>query len=1144
MSLRFIYGRAGSGKSNYCLQDIKEKIKKGCSGPLIMIVPEQFSFQAEKNLLRTIGPSGIANAQVLSFSRMAYRVLNEVGGITRQHMNSAGANMLMYRILEENRDKLCAFLQASRKQGFVDTASRMISELKKYEVSPEILIETKDKIQDSELRNKLNDIGILFQEFQKKLHENYIDTEDELSLLYEKMDYSKLFDGAEVWMDEFFSFTPQQNRIIEKLMLAAKRVNITLTSDPENEISDIFTLTSETENKLISMARDNNIALDRPVALSCSPCYRFKNSDDIDYLEKHLFSYPYNTFKGNVSDIGMFKAQDRYSEVIETAKNILHFCRDNGYRYNDIAVVSGDLDSYENLIRVIFSEYEIPYFIDKKREISSNPLIIYVIASVEILARNWSYESIFRYLKCGLLNIDMNEIDALENFVLANGIKGKRWTQKESWKGAKDSNQQEEEIDSINITRLKIVEPLIEFDKKLKNSKNAREMCTAIYEFLCNTQIPDRIEEWIDEFKKNEELDKINEYKQIWDVTMKVLEQIVEVMGEEEMDLDQLSKVLSIGFNSYEVGVIPPSLDQVLVGSIQRLRSHEIKILFIIGVNDGIFPAKIDGDLIFSDEDRVKLKEMGVEIAKDSRSKAFDEEFLVYTTLTTAGTYLKLSYPIADSEGKTMRPSIIISRIKKLYPNMKEKSNIISKNFEEDIELIANPRSTFRELITALRSSNEGVTLSPMWLDVYRWFSNSKAWQDKLSTILNGFYFANEAEIVDTSKIRKLYGKHLKLSVSKLESYARCPFGYFVKHGLGANERKIYKLSRPDIGTFMHEILYDFSKHIHEKNINYKEVSDDECKSILNDIIDKKVQDMQESIFTSSFRSMHSIDIMKRILTRSVWLMVRQMRMGDFIPEGYEIAFGDGSMYPPIEVKMHSGEILYLIGRVDRLDLFKEQNGEYVRIIDYKSGNKEFNLSDVYYGLQLQLLVYLDAILTDISKSLDKEVMPGGAFYFRMDDPIIRSNEELGEKELEEEIMKNLKLDGLILSDLNVVKHMDNEISGSSAIIPARVNKDDELAKNKSGVTLEQFGYLRRYVKDTIASLCEEMLEGNIELAPRKNRGDLPCKYCDLSMACQFDKRLNGNRIRNLPQKSNDEIWEILRNKYSDSDIQGSEDKI
>lgn len=1144
MSLRFIYGRAGSGKSNYCLQDIKDKIKKGCEGPLIMVVPEQFSFQAEKNLLHTVGPSGIANAQVLSFSRMAYRTLNEVGGITRQHMNSAGANMLMYRILEENRDKLCAFLQASRKQGFVDTVSRMITELKKYEVSPEMLLQTTDKIQDSELRNKLNDMGILFEAFQKRLHENYIDTEDELSLLYEKMDYSKLFDGAEVWMDEFFSFTPQQNRIIEKLMLVAKRVNITLTSNPGNEISDIFTLTVETENKLINIARDNNVALDKPVTLSCRPCYRFKNSDDIDYLEKHLFSYPYSPFRGKVNDIGIFKAQDRYSEIIETAKNILHFCRDNGYRYNDIAVISGDLDSYENLIRAIFSEYEIPYFIDKKREISSNPLIIYVIASVEILARNWSYESIFRYLKCGLLNIDMGEIDILENYVLASGIKGKRWIQKEPWKVIKGSSLSEEEIDSINATRLKIVEPLIELDKRLKNGKNARKMCTAIYEFLCDTQIPDRIEKWIEEFNKNEELDKINEYKQIWDVTMKVLEQIVEVMGEEEMSLDELAKVLSIGFNSYEVGVIPPSLDQVLVGSIQRLRSHEIKILFIIGVNDGIFPAKIDGDLIFSDEDRMKLKEIGVEIAKDSRSKAFDEEFLVYTTLTTAGTYLKLSYPIADIEGKTMRPSIIISRIKKLFPNMSEKSDIISRNFEEDIELIANPRSTFRALITALRSSNEGIALAHMWLDVYRWFADSSLWKDKLNTILDGFYFANEAEIVDTSKIRKLYGKHLKLSVSKLENFARCPFGYFVKYGLGANERKIYKLSKPDIGTFMHEILYDFSKFIHEKNINYREVSDDECKNILNDIIDKKIEGMQDSIFKSSFRSMHSVDIMKRILARSVWLLVRQMRMGDFTPEGYEIAFGDGSIYPPIEVKMHSGETVYLIGRIDRLDLFNEQNGEYIRIIDYKSGNKEFSLSDVYYGFQLQLLVYLDAILTDISKSLSREVIPGGAFYFKMDDPIIRSNEELDETELEKEIMKNLKLDGLILSDLNVVKHMDNEISGSSAIIPARVNKDDELAKNKSGVTIEQFGYLRRYVKDTIANLCEEILEGNIELAPRKNGGDTPCKYCELAMACQFDKRLKGNKVRNLQQKSNDEIWDTLQKKYNDSDMQGSEDKI
>lgn len=1146
MSLRFILGRAGSGKSHYCLEEIKRKIDEGYDKPLIYLVPEQFSFQAEKNLLHKVGAAGIGKTEVMSFRRMAYRVMNEVGGITRQHMNSAGANMLIYRILDENKENLSAFLKASRKQGFISNISATIKELKKYEISPQMLRETSQIAMDETLKGKLQDVGMIFDAFQGRLSENYIDAEDELSLLYEKLPESKIFNDAEIFMDEFFSFTPQEYSIIERLLKKAERLNVTLSMEglPRKGVKtseDLFLPTKNTEEKLINIAADNNIALDIPVKLDCSPCYRFRKSTEMDYMEKNLYTFPYKSFEGKTEKLSILKAGNGYGEVEEIARDILELCRDKNFRFNDIAVISGNLDGYEKLVRVIFSEHGIPYFIDKKREVNGNPIIVFLVSALEILSKNWSYEPVFRFLKCGLIHMDMNDIDLLENYVLANGIRGKRWTQNAPWDyrinyGTSDEKIGDKERDillRVNESRNKIIKPLMVLDEALEHSKDAREMCTALYNFLCDMNISERIQNLIEKFKSTHELDKVNEYSQIWEIVIKVLEQVVEVMGDEVIDIEKLASVLSIGFEEYEVGLIPPSLDQVLVGSIQRLRSHEIKILYIIGVNDGIFPSPSEGDVIFNDEDRERLKVLGVEIAKDSKGRAFEEQFLVYTTMTTPGEFLKLSYPIADNEGKTLRPSLIISRLKKIFPLLKEKSDIKFTGVDEEkLKHITSPDATFGELITAFRASSEGREIQPLWLDVYRWFKGNEEWKGKLDTILSGFTYSNEAEIVDTSKVRSLYGRHLNLSVSRLEKYSECPFGYFVQYGLRAKERKIYRLTRPDMGTFMHDILYDFSKLIDEKDIKWKDVTDELCVNEVSAIIDKKVSDMPSSVLNSSARYRHAADAMKKIVSRAVWIVAKHMKRGDFTPAGYELAFGEDGNYPPIVVKLHSGESVYLIGRIDRVDMLSEDRGNFIRIIDYKSGTKEFKLTDVYNGLQLQLLVYLDAILTDMSKEIKGDMLPGGMFYLRMDDPIIKSSGEISDDKIEEEIIKKLKLNGLLLSDEELVRHMDNSISGSSSIIPAKLNKDNTLSKVTSGATLEQFNMLRRYVRDTIAEICEEILEGKIDLMPCKKNKYTPCTYCSFSAVCQFDTHIKGNKYKYIEDKDNEEIWTALKEKY------------
>ncbi|GLC31308.1 helicase-exonuclease AddAB subunit AddB [Clostridium omnivorum] len=1143
MSLRFIYGRAGSGKSRRCLEEIKERVDSDFGKKLVLLIPEQFSFQASKNLINTVGERVATKAQVLSFTRLAYVVFSEVGGITRQLMNPAGKNMLIYRIIDEIKDELKVFKRAGRQQGFVNIIGDIITEFKRYDVNPDLLRIVSGNIKENTaLYEKMQDINLIYDIFEKTLHKNYIDSEDELLLLAEKLEHCTLFDGAEIWIDEFSSFTPLQYKIIEKLLKKASRVNITLNTDcliagGSTDNTDVFAPIKNTERKLLKFAEDNNIAYEKPLCLEENLLPRFKSSKELAHLEKYFFYFPYNQYKEDTLDISVFKALNMYTEIQNVAREIIALTRDKSFRLNDIAVITRDLDSYEKLVQAIFNEYEIPYFIDKKRDINGNPLVILLNSVIDIFSKGWSYEAVFRYLKTGLTGIEQEDIDLIENYVLANGIKGKKWTE-EKWnyrfnygfQSEEISEIEQETIDRVNEIKNRITEPLMRLNKKIKNRKNVRDMCTAIYELFEELNCYENIEKWISEFKEDKDLDMANEYSQIWNIVIELLDQIVEVMGEEKLTMDEFVKVLTTGINECEIGVIPPSLDQVLVGSIDRIRSHDVSALFIIGVNDGVFPKASNEEGILSDKDREELKELGLELALDTKAQAFEEQFLIYNSLTLSSKYLKISYPIANFEGKTMRPSIIISRLKKVFPNIKEDSDIIK--LEDDVEnlkAVTGASSTFNELIAAIRGKAEGEAASAVWWDVYSWYKEKPEWKERCIRTFEGLSYSNQVKFVNEKKIRKLYGSPLQFSVSRLERFSQCPFAYYVEYGLKAKQRKIYEFSPPDLGSFIHEVLDEFSEILEKESITWREIEDQWCDEAISLIVDKKVNERTGSILSSSPRYKYMSERLKRIMTKSVNLIAQHIKKSGFDPIGYEMSFGKNGDFPPITVDLPSGDKIELIGRIDRVDELQTEEGLYLRIIDYKSGNKSFKLSDVYYGLQLQLLVYLDAVLSNQEKYIEKGILPGAMLYFRIDDPIVSVKKEMSEEEIQKEVMKTLKMKGLLLKDAKVIKAMDKDIDGYSLIIPAQILKSGEVSSKSSAATLEQFELLRKYVRHILIDLCEEMLNGNISIKPYKKKDSTPCEYCSFSAVCQFDTSIKDNKYKYLNDRSDEEVWELMK---------------
>lgn len=1138
MSLRIIYGRAGSGKTTYCLKEIKEKIHSEANHPLVLLVPEQYTFQAERDLIKVLETGGILGTEVLSFRRLAFRIFNEAGGITYPHIHSAGKSMLIYRILDERKKDFKVFAKAAGRQGFVSTLTSLITEFKRYRITPEDLQAAGESLDDDQtFQGKLAEINLVYAEFEKNIALRYRDIDDDLTLAAGKMEDTDLYKDAEIWIDGFAGFTPQEYQVIAKLLSKTTRVSVCLGTDSLTggtlDGTDAFGAVKGAYQKLVRIAEEIGVETEPSLHIHGLPP-RFINSRELAHLERNFLSYPYETYPEKTEDISLFSSVSIFAEIEAAARDILRLCRDRGLRFRDVAVVTGDLGRYGKLMEIIFDEYEIPFFLDRKTEIINHPLVKLILAMLDIFNENWSYESVFRYLKTGLTGIRRENIDTIENYVLACGIRGNRWTSPEPWAMSPELLPNERDLENnrkalaeINGIRSAITGPLLEFRRKTRR-KTAGEICAALYEFLLAIDAPAQMESAIQEFRANGELSLANEYVQVWNIVMDVLDQTVEVMGEDTLGLEKFTETLKIGFGEYQVGMIPASLDEVLVGSVERSKSHEIKALYILGVNDGVFPSGVPEEGILSDHDRGVLQNLGVELASDTRTRAFDEQYLIYRALTTPEKILRLSWPIADPEGRSMRPSMIVSRLRKIFPKITETSNIQNPISEqEEAELIAGRTPAFRQLVSAIRQKADGRDISSLWRSVYKWYNLQEDWQPKLESMGKALAYRNIAQPVNPKNILALYGSPAYTSVSRLEKYTGCPFSFYIQYGLGARERKIYRLSPPDVGTFMHAVIEKFSREVSEQNLSWRDLDKEYCAGKVAVIVEEMLGKLQGQGLAASKRYTALTVRLKRVITRAVWLIAEHIRRSGFEPLGYELGFGEGEKFPPITIELESGEKINLIGRIDRVDALKTEEGTYLRIVDYKSGNKNFKLADVYYGLQIQLITYLDALWENGGLEIEDPVLPGGILYFHIDDPLVKGHGKLSPEEVEKAIMKELKMKGLVLADVKLIKEMDREIDGSSMIIPARINKGDILGKS-SAASLEQFRILRKYVNGLLTGLCEEILRGNTAIQPYKQKNMTSCKYCSYSAVCQFDPTLSENKYRMLPELKDDELWNLL----------------
>lgn len=1147
MGLKFVLGRGGIGKTSFMLNEIKKRVQDNETSPVILLVPEQYSFEMEKNMSKLFQgeeKDKYLRSRVLSFKTMSSIVFSKVGGLTDVNINSSGKAMIIYKSIDKISNELKVYGRSSTQLGFVGSITDMISELKQYNVSPDILENIAGEIENETLRYKLMDIAKIYGEFEKNLHENYVDSQDMLTSLSAKLQQCDYFKDAYIYIDEFTGFTPNQYGILRELLKQAKEVYISLTIDSLTQFTysknDAFSRTKYTYEKLYKIAAEEGVKIYPNINLNTEKVKRFKGNEELQHLEAFYHAYPYRKYEKETEHIKIKEFNNLYDEVEQVAKDIVHLVRDKKVRYKDITVATRDLNRYDFLVRSIFKEYEIPNFIDAKREAKSNPIIVLILSALEMRNRRYSYETMFRYLKSGLIGVSDEDISLLENYVLQNGIKGKKWFE-EKWEYkvnpnylAEESEFDLEQKERINETKDKVLEPIIKLQDKLKKpNKTVREICTYVYEFLLDINIEETLESLINNFNEKGDLEIAKEYSQVWQIVVDILDQMVELMGDEKISLDKFMKVISLGFDEYELGLVPPSMDQVLVSSIDRMKNSNTKYLYLIGTTDGVFPLISKESGLLSDKDRDTLGEKGVEVDIDSKTKTYEEQFLVYKALTYTSENLIITYPISDHEGKTLRPSIIISRLKKIFPNINLKSYVLKdldNSSESALDNITVKAPTFNELINAIKEFEIRGDINEVYLDLYRYFLSDEEYRNKLEKVVSGLSYTNQVEKVEREKIKQLY-ENKNLSISKLERYAQCPFSYFIQYGLKAQERREYSFTAPDLGSFIHNILDIFSKSLNKDKLNWHEIDEDYIRSRVSLIVDEMISKIPGFILNSSERYKYLAYRLKKMLVSAISIISMQIKQGNFEPVDYEVSFRKNGKYPPIKIVLDDGQEVTLVGQIDRIDELEKDDSKYIRIIDYKSGDKSINLTEVYYGLQLQLLVYLDAII-ESDRHKKSNLKPAAILYNRIDNPIVRSNEDQKDSVINEEILKKLRMNGLVLKDVDIITEMDMSLKEgerkTSLVIPANLDKNGNIGRYTKGVTEPEFDILRQYVKHEVKELCERMVGGDISIVPCKNKNGASCDFCTYSSICQFDPSIKGNMYTIINDKSDEEVIKLM----------------
>lgn len=1146
MGLQFYIGASGSGKSHLLYDRIIAESQQNPHTNYLIVVPDQFTMQTQLEMVKKHPRKGILNIDVLSFGRMSHRIFEEVGGNDKPVLDDTGKSLVLRRVAAGIEEQLGVMKRNIRKPGYISEVKSALSEFMQYGLGTK---DVEKLCQYASKRNalayKLKDLNLLYEGFLQYIRERYITTEETLDILRKVLPKSRVVKDSVIVFDGFTGFTPIQYNVIQELMVQARDVIVTVTMDTREDAytqdgeQKLFHLSKKTIHDLDRLCREAGVKRENDVKITEETVYRYRNNAGLSHLERELFRYPYKEYSGAQENIHIFEASSPKEELRQVCLEIRRLVREKQYCYRDIAVVTGDMDRYGFAAREMFGRFAIPYFLDQTNKLVLNPFIEFIRSALLVVTQEYSYESVFHFLRCGMTDITPDETDRLENYCLNMGIRGRKAWNRKFTRRMKRQDEEAAELDALNAAREKITAMLEPLMKKKTEKVTGKEFVKALYAFIVNASIEEKLAEYEQFFTEQGDFVRAKEYAQIYRLVMELLEQICGLLGEEELEIKEFADILDAGFAEIKVGTIPQTVDKVVIGDIQRTRLCEIKALFFVGVNDGIIPKGGGTGGIISDIDREFLQESEYELAPTPRQQMYIQRLYLYLMMTKPTERLYLSYAKVDNEGKSIRPAYLVSTVTRLFPDIAVTQPQM-RPVEEQIESPADALSYLVGLLRRYAADDIGDE-KQLFITLYDTYVRNEKYAPVLEQMKRAaFSYLSNA---DRNRIPRelagmLYGQVLKNSVSRLEKFASCAYAHFLQYGLSLEERDKYSFESVDMGNVFHAVLESFSDRLAEEGYTWFDFPKEAGERIVAECLENYAVSYGETILYSSKRNEYMITRMRRILNRTVQTLQYQLQKGAFTPENFELSFQMTSDLDAVNIALSKEERLQLIGRIDRVDTCRKEDKLYVKVIDYKSGNRKFDLAALYYGLQLQLVVYMNAAVeVQKKKNPDTRVIPAAMLYYHVSDPMTETDKGSPDiAEIEAAILDELKMTGMVSDDEEVIRLLDKDFETKSTVIPVARKKDGSFTQASAVLSDRDFETVSDFVNHKIKELGTSILNGDIGLNPYEQKDMGACTYCAYKSVCGFDKKLGSGLVRHLDDLNQEDAMERIRQSLGIAD--------